>query len=91
MADNCESFATLKAPVTVNAKDPDGDPVRGLRHWMAPAALAVIAPQIAIPNGKAEDLLGLCKTAVRNQLPGFCKRVVVTWETDGIPHGPRSV
>jgi hypothetical protein len=91
LADNCYSIAALKSPVTVDPNDPDGDPAQGLHLWMAPAVLAVISPHIAIPTGEVNQLLSLCRTEVRNQLPAFCGQVVQTWKTGEIPHGTMSV
>lgn len=50
---------------------------------IAPAVLAIIAPQIIAPTCAAGALPAKCKEAIRQELPGFCTRVLAHCADEG--------
>lgn len=49
----------------------------------APNALSVVAPNQMVPSCKAGELDRVCRGLVARHLPGFCRAILATWESDG--------
>jgi hypothetical protein len=58
--------------------------LRDLGRSTAPAILALIAPYQVVGGCEAKNLGTACKGLVRRHLPGFCNKVLDTWQQHGL-------